>query len=361
MVKEDIDYLVVGAGASGLAFALQCAQQNVPVRIIEKRPENSRLQKATGVAQGVWKQLQPFGMFPEKLGAIPMRNFAFYDDARLVSNVPVPLIDDQPPAYLYPQHKLEEQLENLLNQAGVFVEYGVSFYSFVQRDKAATVYLSHLNKDALEACDYSWVIGADGAHSAIRAALEVPFIGKEYPECWSVAGAVTQQWPQGMQAKLDLHSNGIGLFLSQPSPGVVQGILNAEGAGKALKAAFSDADLLYECDFTVSLRRVESPRINRFWLIGDAAHVQSPVGGQGLNLAIWDGITLANALCKNDLKVEQVLTKRAKKVLLFTDFDYQMLATKHTWLRFLRNQYWALASRYPSLARWFFKIISGVY
>ncbi|MBN0986666.1 hypothetical protein [Amphritea pacifica] len=64
---------------------------------------------------------------------------------------------------------------------------------------------------------------------------------------------------------------------------------------------------------------------------------------------------------KNDLSVEARLAKRARSVLLFTDFDYKMLATKNTLIRNCRNYYWSAASRYPFLARWFFKIISGVW
>ena len=126
-----------------------------------------------------------------------------------------------------------------------------------------------------------------------------------------------------------------------------------------LKEEFPDAELLYERKFNVSLRRVITPRIECFWLIGDAAHVQSPVGGQGLNLAIWDGITLAKALINNDLAVAKKLSDRAKRVLLFTDFDYKMLATKQPVVRFFRNAYWSFAGRYPVIARWFFQIISG--
>lgn len=361
MVKQNTHILVVGAGASGLSFALQCLQDNIQIRIIDKRPCKSRLAKATGIAQGVWQQLEPFGICPNALGAIPMTNFVFFDDDKLVSNVPVPQINKKPPAYLFPQHKLEEVLESKLNKKGVFVEYGLSFHSYSQDQYGATVYLSSIDNDSLQEYKCTWVIGADGAHSNVRESLNVPFVGRDYPELWSVAEVSTAHWPMNIQAKLNLHSNGVGLFLSQPLEGVVQGILNSKGVGDALKTEFRDANLLYERNFSVSLRRVISPRVNRFWLIGDAAHVQSPVGGQGLNLAIWDGLTLGKALSTNDLQVEKRLSNRARKVLYFTDFDYKMLSTKRPVIRSLRNAYWSLAARYPVIARWFFKIISGVH
>jgi 2-polyprenyl-6-methoxyphenol hydroxylase-like FAD-dependent oxidoreductase len=357
---KDESILVVGAGASGLAFALECLQSGIEVRIIDKRPCKSRVAKATGVAQSVWNQLEAYGVCPNALNAIPMQHFAFYDDNKLVSNVTVPLINKKPPAYLYPQHMLEDQLENELNKKGLKIEYGIGFHSIRQNNQIAEVHLSHIDSGNVEVCCFKWVIGADGAHSSVRRSLGVAFVGKDYPEQWSAAEIRTKQWPPIVQAKLDLQSNGVGLFLSQASLGVVQGILNSKGVGGKLKERFSDAELIYERKFNVSLRRVITPKIACFWLIGDAAHVQSPVGGQGLNLAIWDGITLAKALINNDLSVAKKLSTRAKKVLFFTDFDYKMLATKHNVVRYLRNTYWSFAGRYPVIAHWFFKIISGV-
>jgi len=77
--------LVVGAGASGLAFALTCAVNGVNVRIIEKRPARALIGKATGVAQGVWRQLERFGLSATVIAeAIPMRHFVFHDNDELI-------------------------------------------------------------------------------------------------------------------------------------------------------------------------------------------------------------------------------------------------------------------------------------
>lgn len=156
-------------------------------------------------------------------------------------------------------------------------------------------------------------------------------------------------------------SDGVGLFLSQPRRGVIQGILNAKGVALRLSHMFRDAKLVYEREFRVSLRRVPSPRMGRVWLIGDAAHVQSPVGGQGLNLAVWDGVTLGRALAQNQTEVEEALRNRARSVLRFTHFDYLMLSTKWRSVQYLRNSYWKFAARFPRSAVWFFRLISGTW
>lgn len=354
--------LVVGAGASGLAFALECAHRGITTRIIDKRPNRSLIEKATGVAAGVWNQLSKFGVSPKTVEtAIPMRNFAFYDDGELVANVPVPSIEGTPPAHLYPQGELEKHLEKALSVKGVKIEYNTEFYSYEENESAIHVRARVESGETISLGSYDWLIGADGARSVVREAAEIPFIGRNYPERWSVAEITTNQWPKDAQAQLFLQSNGVGLFLSQPAPGVVQGILNAENSAKQLTSHFEDAFLRYERHFNVSLRRVRSPRQGRIWLIGDAAHVQSPVGGQGLNLAIWDGVTLAEGLLLGNSEVEKTLAKRAQRVLFFTDFDYRMLASQNILVRFTRNKYWAYAARHPALAKWFFKLISGIW
>lgn len=353
--------LVVGGGASGLALALASMQAGISVRVVDKRPCRSAIQKATGVAQGVWRQLAPFGISGQVIGdAIPMRHFVFHDEDQLVANIAVPLVNGEPPAHLYPQARLEEAMEAALSAQGLGVEYGVTFIGFEQGPESATVSLRHPD-GRLEVADVDWLIGADGVHSEVRALAGMPFVGRDYPENWSVAEISTLQWPADIQAQLFLRADGVGLFLSQPSLGVVQGILNARGVSAQLKNKFPDAEARYEREFRVSLKRVPTPRCGRVWLIGDAAHVQSPVGGQGLNLAIWDGITLGKALARRDLAVERILARRARRVLFFTDFDYRMLATRSRIVRSLRNRYWFIASRFPWCARWFFRVISGVW
>lgn len=360
-MPEASKILVAGAGASGLAFALACAHRGITVRILDRRPERTSLQKATGVAQGVWRQLAPYGITAMVINdAIPMRNFVFYDDGHLVANVPVPLVNGEPPAHLYPQGSLEAAMEKALLAVGVAVEYGATVSASQQTDE--TIYITITRQSAPpEIVEADWLIGADGAQSNIRTSTGLLFRGRDYPESWSVAEITTKQWPDDVQAQLHLRHDGVGLFLSQPTPGLVQGILNGVGVAAIMHERFTDAALLYERRFKVSLRRVRTPRFGRIWLIGDAAHVQSPVGGQGLNLAIWDGVTLGNALSEADVSVERLLARRAKRVLFFTDFDYRMLSTRSRLLRNIRNLYWFIASRYQFLAGWFFKLISGVW
>jgi 2-polyprenyl-6-methoxyphenol hydroxylase-like FAD-dependent oxidoreductase len=352
--------LIVGGGASGLACALSCARLGVAVRIVEKRVSRTSVQKATGVAQGVWHQLADFGITEKVISeAIPMRRFVFHDDASLVADIRVPNVNGEPPAHLYPQAMLEQAMEDALASYGVKVEYGRTFIGVVENAHGIKANVS--NGQETEVIEADWLVAADGSRSAVRSFLNVPFVGCDYPEEWSVAEIETREWPQDTQAQLFLQADGVGLFLSQPRRGVIQGILNAKGVALRLSHMFRDAKLVYEREFRVSLRRVPSPRMGRVWFIGDAAHVQSPVGGQGLNLAVWDGVTLGRALAQNQTEVEEALRNRARSVLRFTHFDYLMLSTKWRSVQYLRNSYWKFAARFPRSAAWFFRLISGTW
>ena len=351
--------LVVGAGPSGLIFALECARHGLIVRVIEKRSSRGEISKATGLASGALEWLKHSEILDTILAAAqPMKKFVFYDNNNLVAEVPVPEVGVLPPAYMYPQLKIEYLLEKALSNKGINVEYSTELVGVEDNNEnKITVKLdSHSGKETI---DYDWLIGADGAHSFVRELSGLDFIGREYLEDWSVSEASTDKWETDIQAKLYLNSQGVGLFMSNPETGVVQGILNSPGAGERLKDKLPGCEIKYERSFRVALKRVVTPRKDRIWLIGDAAHVQSPVGGQGLNLALWDGVTLAQALVSGNLGVEKTLAKRAKIVLRFTDFDYRMLSTKSSLLRGFRNTYWKIASHYPFIAKWFFHMISG--
>ncbi len=340
--------------------ALSLINSGKVVEIIDKRTKRNVISKATGVSLGTIKALTELG-FPDTMTDLmtPMSHFVFYDDNKLISDLKIPLLNNEPPAYLFPQLKLEKLIENELNSKGLFIQYDTSIQNIDNQESFAEVVLKQPGGNLLQK-RFKRIIGADGAHSKVRELAEFQFKGRVYPEQWSVAEIETKSWDKRIQAKLFLSSNGTGLFLSNPEKVVIQGILNAPDIENRLKEKFPDAKFNYAREFKVSLKKVTSPKKKSVWLIGDAAHVQSPVGGQGLNLAITDAIILTKSLDINEKKAEIQLAMQAKTTLFFTDFDYRMLATKNILLRKIRNEYWRLASKSPWISRWFFKTISGI-
>lgn len=350
--------LIIGAGPAGMACALALARRGFAVDIVDRRRERSPFAKATGVNLRCCRWLAEHGIELRE-EAIPMRHFVFHDDEKLVANVRLPLLSGDTPAYLFPQAELERRMEAALLKHGVAIRYGVALAALDgYSSRPCVIFQAPDGSQTTEEAD--WIIGADGGHSTLRQMLAVPFIGRDYPEAWSVAEVHTASWDNSAQARLYLHGDGSGLFLSQSSPGVIQGILNGPDVVSAIRKKLPDAELAYVRDFRVALRRAQTPRRGRFWLIGDAAHTQSPVGGQGLNLAIRDGVTLGSGLGERaPADIERELIAQAKQTLRFTDFDYRLLSTRSRLLRHARNTYWQTAARHPWIAHWFFKLIAG--
>lgn len=349
--------LIIGAGPAGMACAIELAGRGFRVEIVERRPKRSDTGKATGINLYCSQWLAKRGIeLHDK--AMPMRRFVFHDDNKLVADVHVPLINGCPPAYLFPQAELERRMESALLKYDISVCRDLSLIGITGESGMPGITLerpdgSTINREA------DWVIGADGGHSALRQLLDTPFVGRDYPEHWQVAEVDTTTWDDSAQARLFLHSNGTGLFLSQPAPGIVQGILNGPDVVGAIRDKLPDAKVRYVRDFRVALRHVKHPCHGRFWLIGDAAHTQSPVGGQGLNLAIWDGITLGSQLGKkSSIEIERQLIANTRQTLRFTDFDYRMLSSRSRLIREARNAYWQAAASHPWIALWFFKLIA---
>ncbi len=349
--------LIIGAGPAGMACALALARRGFAVGIIDRRLGRPPVAKATGVNLRSCRWLADQGIDLRE-EAIPMRHFVFHDDEKLVANVRLPLLSGEAPAYLFPQAELERRMESALLTQGIGIQYGMTLTAIEAGGKCAVALQTAEGSTTTKEVD--WVIGADGGHSTLRQMLDIPFVGRDYPEIWSVAEVDTAAWDDSAQARLHLQRDGTGLFLSQPSPGVVQGILNAPDVTLAIREKLPDARVRYAREFRVALRRAETARRGKFWLIGDAAHSQSPVGGQGLNLSIRDGVTLGNGLgqaAPDD--IARQLATQARRTLMFTDFDYRMLSTRSRLIRHARNAYWQTAARYPWIAHWFFQLIAG--
>lgn len=357
-MKEKI--IIVGGGPAGMACALELGKRGFIVQLVERRAQRSIIGKATGI------NLRTFTfLWLEKHGiqlddAIPMRRFVFHDDNQKIASIRVPEIDGMAPAFMLAQTLLENRLECALRDIGVNVSFGIEASNPHQSDWQASITLIDPAGNTTQT-NADWILAADGAHSPLRGALGIRSVGRSYPEQWQVGEFCTDQWDTDLQAQLYLRSDGTGLFLSQPATGVVQGILNGPDLFAAMQVHFPGTNFRYLRDFRVQLKQVERNRHGRFWLIGDAAHAQSPVGGQGLNLAIFDGMTLGMALgAAPEATIEKALHQRAQKTLRFTDFDYRMLSTRSSLLRHARNTYWRLAARKPGLAGWFFRLIAGL-
>ncbi|MGH7298706.1 MAG: FAD-dependent monooxygenase [Polyangiaceae bacterium] len=295
--------LVVGAGPVGLAMGCELTRRGVAVRVIDACAQPTDKSKALGVQARTLEALASMGIadrFVDQGRKIHGVN-AYADGARIVH---VSLDDiDSPFSYTLslPQADTERLLAEHLAELGGSVEREVTLTGLRQDADGVTATLQHAG-GRVESARLAWLVGCDGAHSATRHALGLPFEGVAYDEAF-VLGDVRIAWElpddethafiakDGLIAALPLPRGKWRLVgdadLPAPTVDDLARLLLERGAPKA---QISDAG--WVAPFRIHRRIVPRYREGRVFLAGDAAHIHSPVGGQGMNTGIQDAHNL---------------------------------------------------------------------
>ncbi|MBV1799801.1 FAD-dependent monooxygenase [Siccirubricoccus sp. G192] len=320
------EILVVGAGPVGLTMAAELARHGARCRIIDRLAQPLPYCRAIGVtprtlevwdAMGIAREMIDAGIWIEGLRSIlhgqPPR------DARLE-------LPDLPYAQLgLPQYETERLLARHLGRFGITVERGVTLTGLSQDAEGVAVRLEQAGGGPPESAGFRYVVGCDGAHSAVRRALGIGFEGDAFPMMFML-GDVHIGWdlPRGMALRaLRLVEGGapdmfIAIPLPEPgryrvsmlapaglaSPGGSDHGIQAELQGPDLpqiQAVADDllpdrprlSDLRWSSVFRISMRLAAHYRQGRAFIAGDAAHIHPPTGGQGMNTGIQDACNLA--------------------------------------------------------------------
>ncbi|KOV49776.1 hypothetical protein ADL00_45405 [Streptomyces sp. AS58] len=300
--------VVVGAGPTGLALACGLAAAGVAVRVVDKREQPAVTSRALG--------LQPRGAeVLDRLGALadlPERSVAI---SRVVTHVNGrPMADLQVgrptklvkrPGLLMSQAQVEAALRHRLAELGVKVEWGKELLSVVQDASAVT--LSFPEGEIRSA----WAVGCDGAHSRVRKAAGIDFPGVSVIENFLLAD---------VRAALPIPSDSVAVWLRAdsmlgafplPGDGVwrLMAPARARDAAEPADAVASEltrqlrvhagcepsvvTEVLWTSTFRIHRRLAATYRRGRILLAGDAAHIHSPFGGQGMNTGLADAENLA--------------------------------------------------------------------
>ncbi len=312
MHSSDTDVLIVGAGPSGLMMACQLALRNIAFRIIDKKDRYTNYSGALILQARSIEILQQMGIAHKAIGEgifaneirlifsgkksfmLPMKNFA-------------PELTRFPGLLMVEQSVTEQLLIGFIQDYGLSVERGVVLEQFSQdSDRVTSVLISAAG--AVEIIRTKYLIGADGAHSTVRKQLQIPFTGKSWPislfvtdckahveippdqMCFSFsASATTGFFPlRGNRWRIDGvipgdHDLKKGLTFNDISEGFSERTcVNATLSEPEWFSVFRQHD-----------RYAEKFQADRCFLMGDAAHIHSPVGAQGMNTGLQDAYNLA--------------------------------------------------------------------
>ena len=331
------DVIIIGAGPTGLTLSLDLARRGVPHRLIEKQPAPTVESRALVVSPRTMEVLDDLGVIADALrrgrpiqgmNVISRRRTAHVDLARM------PDFGTRYPYILgLPQRETEAVLNDELTRRGHAPERSVDFTAYREAADGVIVTLTHADGRREEA-PARYLIGCDGARSRVRAASGIPFPGTTYEdECFIADARVDWDLPDG---ELYICPSAEGMLALFPLPGehhyrvlsIHPAPLGARGKDlpaptlaqfQERVAAMSPRpltlhDVTWLMRYRLHRRGVATYRKGRVILAGDAAHIHSPVGGQGMNTGIQDAYNLG-------WKLALVLAGRADESLLQTYND----------------------------------------
>jgi 2-polyprenyl-6-methoxyphenol hydroxylase-like FAD-dependent oxidoreductase len=304
--------LIVGAGPTGLVLALWLTKSGVAVRIIDKAAEAGTTSRALAV-QGrtleFYRQLDIAHMVVDagvKVAAVNLW-------VRGVRTVRAPLADigrglsPFPSPLIYPQDAHEELLIDCLQALGVTVERQTELVSFEQRADGVSAVLRR-SDGTDEHCDASFLAGCDGARSKVREVLDIGLPGGTYDHMFYVADAQVGGPIADHELHVDLDNADFLAVFPLKRDGHVRliGSVNVPVGREQWTPTFDDIseqvitqmdvgveEVSWFSTYRVHHRVALSFQRNRAFLLGDAAHIHSPVGGQGMNTGIGDAVNLA--------------------------------------------------------------------
>lgn len=318
--------LVVGAGPVGLTMAAHLHRHGLACRLIDRSPSPSDKSKALVLWGRSLEMLDDLGIMHDFLGAGMFLNGArIHGGRRLLA-----CVSFETPGTEYPrplmlaQSETERLLTEHLQRAGVAVERPVELTDFADHGDHVAATLRHADgREEQVRCD--WLLGCDGAHSTTRNRLGVAFAGEPEPNDWILADCRIEGISQD-EVSLFWHARGVLAFFpfahgrcrviadmgrapgaghpADPSLAQVQAIVDERGPGGV---RLSDA--VWLSGFRIHERKVADYRRGRVFLAGDAAHIHSPAGGQGMNTGMQDSWNLA-------WKLALVQAGRARPALL---------------------------------------------
>ena len=307
------DVLIVGAGPVGLTMAAELARYGIGVRIIDRSDHPTRTSKALAVWSRTLELMERMGCAPRFVETGLHAHGAIIQHGETV--LAQVHFDDISSTYnfglMIPQHDTERLLADHLRSFGVEVERQVELTGFANEGDHVSARLKHADGRE-EEITTPWLVGCDGAHSSVRTGLDLEFRGSTQDEDWLLADVRAEGEAMPPHDRIGVRLHRDGPFVIFPIPGgrariivtvgksvpgharpdptltEVQSIVDQRtGGGIRL------SDPVWLSNFRINERKIADYKHGRIFLAGDASHIHSPAGGQGMNTGMQDVINLA--------------------------------------------------------------------
>ncbi|OCH86249.1 monooxygenase [Obba rivulosa] len=365
--------LIAGAGPAGLTLALTLMKNGIPVRIIDKSQEHHVGQRACGTMPRTHEVWNLLGVLPDIKAAAttpkPMRVYKLPEGREAVKEISLKGETDPTPAIPYwhmliiGQEHTEAILRSHLAKLGCHVELGAELISFEQHPDHVIAQVRKVQDSSIETVTCHWLVGTDGARGVVRKLLGLTFLGETYEDHQMLladlhlTGVDREHWHRwyNVSDKFLLirptEYNDDSFSLVGPADGldIAKITEDPEELAAYIRANTGRDDIEVGKIKWISQYRPNVRMVNKFgegrvFVAGDAAHVHSPAGGQGMNSSIQDSFNLGwkLALVEKGLALPALLSSYtderlpviAKMLNISTNlFDKVVAADESAWDR----------------------------
>ena len=359
--------LIVGAGPTGLTLATQLIRHSIDFVLIDKKEGPTELSKALVVHARTLEIFDQLGIAQKAIarGQI-VQQAAFMTNGRVGGRVKFSKMGQGlspfPFMLIYEQSKTEQLLYDYLQQHANDVRWQTELSSLHQDENGVTAVIKSASGES-QTVEARYLVGADGASSSVRHLLDLGFEGATHPRLFYVADVEMTYEGEPDTLYAAFHGNSFLLMVPMQDGQRWRLISNLPEDGEQASQEMTQADIetnvqaLVQRPLTISrvhwfstykihTRHVEKFSLGRCFLAGDAAHIHTPAGGQGMNTGIQDAYNLAWKLAfvlnnhADDALLETYNKERianAKDLLKSTDGLFDSMAADHWYTHFLRD------------------------
>ncbi|MBI1200625.1 MAG: 3-(3-hydroxyphenyl)propionate hydroxylase [Phenylobacterium sp.] len=311
--QDLLPVLIAGAGPTGLMLACELARRGIAFRQIETSPAAQVGSRAKGLQPRSLEMFDNLGIVERVLEhgwlAIPMHSKTA--DGQVIYGGAIPDSLSRRPDIPYPaslvtpQWRTEEALRLRLRELGGTVEFGTALASFEQSEDRVTAVVV---KDGVsETIQARWLVGCDGGHSVVRKQAQIAFEGEIREDVRMIIADLKVDGLDRECWHMWRHEEGSAFLCPLPSTDIFQYQAslslgqNAETTLENLQAIFERRsgrtdirlhDMEWSTVWRANIRLAERYRVGRAFIAGDAAHIHSPAGGQGMNTGMQDAANL---------------------------------------------------------------------
>ncbi|VTU38308.1 FAD-dependent monooxygenase [Variovorax sp. RA8] len=389
----DCDVLVVGAGPTGLMLANQLARRGVRTLIIDRHAGPARETRALGVQARTLEIYAKLGVVDRALALGKRGSGAnLWAEGRRMARVPLGDAGAQLSPYPYilvlGQDDNEKILGERLHDFGLSVRWNTELLALTQTPECATATLK-LASGEMQEIETAWVAGCDGARSAVREQSGIGFPGASYEHVFFVADVQATGSMVPDEVNVYLYKDGFHLLFPMRGQDhwrlvgilpaalrdregvrfddVIPSVRKEAGAGLAFEGCS------WFSTYRIHHRSASRFREGRAFVLGDAAHIHSPVGAQGMNTGLQDAYNLGWKLAlvvqgqADEALLDSYEAERlpvARRLLDTTDRGFKLVVSDNWFAGLLRTEVLArvgaLAMSRPRIQRMAFRVVSQI-